>query len=59
MPTRNRKGIRMHDRTKNISLYTNANKYYDDPIWKKVREDHIKNFPICEICEKHGRTSSG
>ena len=59
MPTRNRNGIRMYDRTKNISLFTNTNKYYDDPIWKKIREDHIKNFPICEICEKHGRTSAG
>ena len=37
MPTMNIKLLSFYYMTNNISLYTNANKYYDDTIWKKVR----------------------
>ena len=59
MPTRNRKGIQLTKRDKNINLYTNYSKYYSNPIWLEVRKDHLIHNPICECCLKHDRVSAG
>lgn len=62
MATRNRKGVKLNDSRKNnqISLSSaDCNTYYNNPMWKKSRKDHLKNNPLCECCLEHNKVSPG
>ena len=34
-----------------------AQKIYQDPRWKAVREEKLRLNPVCERCESEGKTS--
>lgn len=30
---------------------------YDNPLWRRMRMAHLRNFPLCEICEMEDRVT--
>ena len=45
-----------HSNTEDRELRKKA---YNDSRWKKVRQTHIQNHPLCEQCLKEGRVYAG
>ncbi len=53
MPTINLGKQKQRERTVNKELYQDI---YQDPRWRKLRAAKLAENPLCEICEKKGKT---
>jgi 5-methylcytosine-specific restriction protein A len=53
MPVINLGKRKQRERTVNKELYQDI---YQDPRWRKLRAAKIAENPLCEICEKKGKT---
>ena len=53
MPTINLGKPKSRERTVNKQLYQD---FYQDPRWRALRDQKIRNNPVCEQCEARGKT---
>lgn len=59
MPTINRGGTRRYNakRERNDLDRKKRQKIYQNPLWKRLRDAHLREHPLCEVCELEGRVT--
>ena len=59
MPTINKGGTRRYNgkRERNDLDRKKRQKIYQNPLWKRLRDAHLREHPLCEVCELEGRVT--
>lgn len=59
MPTikKNTKGKYNPTRERNDLDRKKRQKIYQNPLWKRLRDAHLREHPLCEVCELEGRVT--
>lgn len=59
MPTINKtaKGKYNPKRERNDIDRKKRQKIYQNPLWKRLRDAHLREHPLCEVCELEGRVT--
>lgn len=59
MPTINKGGTRRYNgkRERNDLDRKKRQRIYQNPLWKRLRDAHLREHPLCEVCELEGRVT--
>ncbi len=57
MPTINKGGTRRYNgkRERNDLDRKKRQRIYQNPLWKRLRDAHLREHPLCEVCELEGK----
>lgn len=57
MPTINKGGTRRYNpkREANDLDRKKRQKIYQNPLWKRLRDAHLREHPLCEVCQLEGK----
>lgn len=57
MPTIERGGTRRYNgkRERNDLDRKKRQRIYQNPLWKRLRDAHLREHPLCEVCELQGK----
>lgn len=59
MPTINKGGTHRYNakRERNDLDRKKRQKIYQNPLWKRLRDAHLREHPLCEVCELEGKVT--